>query len=354
MVRMAFGRYWVPGPVEVHPDVLAAQARPMVAHRSPEVADLFARIQPGLQAVFGTKRTVCVLTASGTGALEAGLRAVPRGNVLSLVNGAFSERSAKIAEAIGHRVERLDVPWGAVHDPASVEARVRAGGYAAITVAHCETSTGALQPITDHARAAGDTPLLVDSVSAAGGGPVEMDRLGLAYACTGSQKALALPPGLAFAVVSDRLLDLARRAPDRGLYLDLARYEANQPPFTPAVSLLYALERQLERVAAEGLEARFERHRAMAERTWAWAEERGVLGVLAPPGHRSPTVTCLRLPRGTSGPAFVDRVAERGYTVGAGYGKLKRTTFRIGHMGEQTPETLEGLLEACGAAIAVD
>jgi len=346
----ALGRYFVPGPVAVHPDVLAEMTRPMFSHRSAAGEELFARVQPGLRAIFGTERTVYVFTTSGTGAVEAGVRALPPGRVLALVNGAFSGRFARMAEACGHAVDRMELAWGGVHDPAAVRDRLAGADYAAVTVVHSETSTGALQPLAELARAAGEVPLLVDSVSGAGGTPVAFDALGLAWACTGSQKALALPPGLAFGVASPLLLERAARASGRGLYLDIAAYEKRQPPYTPALPLVHALARQLERIAAEGLDARFARHAAMARRAWTWAEETG-LEVLAPPGARSPTVTCLRLPAELPGPEFVRRVAQQGYTVGGGYGQLKETTFRIGHMGEQTVETLEGLLAACRAAL---
>jgi len=256
-----------------------------------------------------------------------------------------------MATACGHDVERCEKPWGAVHTPADLAI----DGHQAVTVVHSETSTGALQPLAELARAV-DVPLLVDSVSGAGGVAVEMDARGLAYVCTGAQKALALPPGLAFAAASERLLELARGADRRGLYLDLLEYERQAPPFTPAISLLYALDVQLQRVASEGLAARFARHQRMAERTWAWAasarERLGVeLEVLAPEGCRSPTVTCIRLPDPFTGPELVRRLRERGYAVAPGYGRLKETTFRIGHMGEQTPDTLEGLLAACDEAL---
>jgi aspartate aminotransferase-like enzyme len=348
---MGFGRYFVPGPSEVHPDVLQAMARPVVYHRTPEARELLDRVQPVLQEVFGTERPVHVVTSSGTGVVEAGLRALPRAKVLALVNGAFSERFAKIAEACGHDVERCEKPWGEVHAPADLAL----DGHAAVTVVHSETSTGALQPLAELARAI-DVPLLVDSVSGAGGVPVEMDARGLAYVCTGAQKALALPPGLGFAAASERLLASAAGADRRGFYLDLLQYERQAPPFTPAISLLYALDAQLQRIACEGLAARFARHARMAERTWAWvasARERlGIeLEVLAAEGFRSPTVTCIRLPAPLTGPEVVRRLKERGYSAAAGYGRLKETSFRIGHMGEQTPETLEGLLAACDEAL---
>jgi aspartate aminotransferase-like enzyme len=348
---MEFGRYFVPGPTEVHPDVLQAMARPVVYHRTPAVRELLERVQPILREVFGTKRPVHVVTSSGTGVVEAGLRALPRGKVLALVNGAFSERFARIAEACGHDVDRREKPWGAVHAPGDLAI----DGHSAVTVVQNETSTGALQPLAELAQAV-DVPLLVDSVSGAGGVAVEMDARGLAYVCTGAQKALALPPGLAFAAASERLLELAAGADRRGLYLDLMEYERRAPPFTPAIPLLYALDAQVQRIAREGLQVRLARHARMAEKTWTWVEsarERlGVeLSVLAPEGFRSPTVTCIRLPAPLTGPEMVRRLAERGYSIAAGYGALKESCFRIGHMGEQTPDTLEGLLAACDEAL---
>jgi aspartate aminotransferase-like enzyme len=317
---------------------------------------LFAAVQPVLRTVFGTSQPLRILTSSGTGAVEAGLRALPRGRLLSLVNGAFAERFAAIAEACGHAVERFAVRPGEVHDPEIVAARLRSGGHDAVTVVHSETSTGALQPLEALARATAGTPLLVDSVSGAGGVPLDFDGWGLAYCCTGSQKALALPPGLAFAVASPAFLARAEGAPDRGFYLDLRRYDADVPPFTPAIATVQALAVQCERIGAEGMGARTARHRAMAERCWAWvAATSARLGVgmeiLAPAGARSPTVTCIRMPAGRDAPRFVRRTAEYGYTLGSGYGALKETTFRIGHMGDQTPETLEGLLDACEDAL---
>jgi aspartate aminotransferase-like enzyme len=280
--------------------------------------------------------------------MEAGARAVPRGRILGLVNGAFSARFARIAEACGHELERFEVDWGEVHDPGEVDRRVRDGGLSAVTVAHSETSTGALQDIGALATACGETPLLVDGISSVGGAPLDFDERGLAFACTASQKTLAIPPGLSFAVASERLLEGAARASARGLYLDLLHLGERTPAFTPCLPLLYALRYQARRLEVEGVGARIERHAAMARRTREWARSAG-LEVLARDGHDSPTITCVRLP---GAPAFVEALAQRGYTVGYGYGKLREETFRIGHMGDQTLETLEGLLKTCDAVLS--
>ncbi len=346
-----FGRFFAPGPVEVLPEVLAAMTRPMIHHRGKEARDLYGRVGPVLQAVFGTARPVRFLTASGTGAVEAGIRALPPGRVLSLVNGAFGERMARMAETCHHEVDRLDAPLGRVVDPETVAAKIRATRYAGVTAVHNETSTGALQPLPPLARAVGEVPLVLDSISGAAGAPIEMDDLGIAYACAGSQKALALPPGLAFAAASERFLALARQSTERGFYLDLLSYERDTPPFTPALPLLYALDAQAERMAREGVPARWARHRAMAELVWDWAARRGI-AVTAAEGYRSPTVTCLEIPPPLTGPELVERVRAKGFVVGGGYGPLKGNCFRIGHMGDQTVETVAALLKACDAALS--
>ena len=184
------------------------------------------------------------------------------------------------------------------------------------------------------------------------GAPVETDAWDLDFVLTGSQKALALPPGLALGVAHPRALERAKKATHRGIYFDLVEFESfilkNQTPNTPALSLMYALAAQVERIERETIEARWARHAAMAERTWAWAaamRARGVeMRVLAPEGFRSPTVTCLTVPAGMTGSGINEAMKGRGYTISAGYGALKDQTIRIGHMGDHTMAELDALL----------
>jgi predicted phosphoserine aminotransferase len=355
------GHFFLPGPTEVHPEVLEAQARPVLGHRGPEIQALVARLQGGLQEVFQTGRPVLISTSSATGLMEAAIRNGVARRVLCLVNGAFSERFARIAASCGKQVERLEVPWGQAHDPDQVAARVAGGGFDAVTMAHSETSTGALNPVADLAGAVRmadpEALVIVDSVTGVGGAPLHTDAWALDLVLTGSQKALALPPGLAFAVTSEAFMARAAEVPDRGFYFDLVAFHdeiaRNQTPTTPAVTLFYALEVQLARIARETLEVRWERHRTMAARTVEFAEGlRRDLGievrVLAPPGARSPTVTCLVLPEGLDGPSVVRGMRARGWVLGGGYGKLAPTTVRVGHMGDHTLDELDALLEDLG------
>lgn len=357
-----FGRFFLPGPTEVRPEILAEMTSPMIGHRVPEMEQLMGDIQPRLRNVFQTQRPVYVAASSGTGMMEAAVRNAARRRVLCLVNGAFSERFFRIAAATGLDADSLDVEWGEAHTPEMLESALARGIYDAVTVVHSETSTGVLNPIRELAettRAAGDVVILVDSVSGMAGAPVHTDAWGLDVILTGSQKAFALPPGLSFGVAQPNVLERAKTKTDRGIYFDFIEFEnsiqKNQTPNTPAISLLFALMAQLESISEETIERRWERHAEMASRTYAWVDEmkaRGIgLDILAPPAYRSPTVTTLRAPAGWTGPRVVAAAGERGFQIASGYGKLKDTTFRIGHMGDHTLDELDALLEALEDAL---
>ena len=357
MTDTTFGKFFLPGPTEVHPDILAAQLRPMIGHRGKGMEELMAGIQPSLKRVFRTERPVYVAAASATGFMEGAIRNGARRRVLSLVNGAFSERFHAIARACGLTADRLDVPWGEAHSPEALADALDGKDYDAITVVHSETSTGVLNPIREiaaTAHAAGDIAVLVDSVTGIAGAPVETDVWQLDFVLTGSQKALALPPGLALGVAAESLLGRARANVTRGVYFDFVEFEkstaANQTPNTPALSLLYALAAQLQRIDAEGIEARWARHAAMAQRTWTWVGEMREEGIaLTLPvveRFRSPTVTCVALPPGANSAPIVAEMKKRGFVIGAGYGKSKETQIRIGHMGDHTVAELDILLDA--------
>jgi aspartate aminotransferase-like enzyme len=359
---MTFGTFFLPGPTEVRPAVLNAMTRPMMQHRSAEFERMFAGLQSGLREVFGTTRPVYICTSSATGLMEAGVRYAPAGDILSLVNGAFSERFAEIGEACGRLVDRYEVPWGEAHDPVVLREYLGRKSYTAITVAHSETSSGVLNDVHAINSVAHEfgALCLVDSVSGIAGAELHFDASGFDYVLTGSQKALALPPGLALGVASDAFLAAGGNAPSRGVYLNLAEYEEfarnNQAPNTPALSLYYALDVQLKDIVAEGMQARWARHLALAKLTYDWVTEMRdahsiALSILAPVGHRSPTVAAVVLPPGFTSDIVVPKVAERGITISQGYGKLKSSTVRIGHMGDHTMEGMGRCLAACSEAL---
>ena len=358
-----YGRFFLPGPVEVRPEVLEAQLQPMTGHRGPDVRAFIGELQAGLKDALRTERPVFIAPCSGTGLMEAAVRNGASTRVLSLVNGAFSQRFADIARQCRLEVDEVSIPWGEAHDSEQVAAALSVGAYDAVTVVHSETSTGVLNDlaaISDVVHEHQGTLLLVDSVSGAAGAELQTDAWRLDFVLTAGQKAFALPPGVSFGVASEAMIERAGEVDGRGYYFDLVRYASNmenlQTPTTPALSTLFALQVQLRLMAEETMEARWARHMRMAERTWAWVEEMCAAGVrlrvTAPEGYRSPTVTAVELPEGMNGPRIVAAMKERGWVIGGGYGELKETTFRIGHMGERTIEELEGLLAVLAEVVA--
>ena len=351
-----FGQFFLPGPTEVRPEILQAMARPMIGHRGAEYEALHRRVNAGLQMVFRTRRPVYLVTASATAMMEMAIRGAPEGPVLSLVNGAFAERFARIAQRCGRRTRVSTVPWGETHPHELVEELLSGESFAAMTVVHSETSTGALSDIvalTELAHRYG-VMCLVDSVSGVGGVRVETEAWGLDFVFTGSQKALALPPGLAFAVASEAYILQASAAPERGRYLDPVEFEEfalrDQTPTTPAISLLYAADAQLADVAKEGIEARWARHEAMRALVERWVAERRAeglaIGLLTKASEHSATVSAITLPPERFAADVVRALGAKGFVIGRGYGAMQDSTIRIGHMGDHTPKGLARCLDA--------
>lgn len=337
--------------------------RPMIPHRGREMEALLAGLTTPLQRMFRTTRPVLIGASSATGFMELAVRNGVRQRCLALVGGAFGERFAHIVQACAREVVRLEVPPGATVEPEYLRDALRRTRVDAVCLVHSETSTGALAPLPELAAVTREFPevvLLVDAVTSLAGSPVEPDAWGLDFVLTGSQKALALPPGLALGAASERMVDRARGLGDRGLYFDLVAFEQafrrHQPTNTPAIPLLYALERQMQRITAEGgVEARWARHDAMRGMVERWVEEQAHrlgVGLLALPDRRSWTVSCVTLPTGKPGREVVQAVRRAGFVIGTGYGELKERTVRIGHMGDHTPAGLEALLVALADALA--
>jgi predicted phosphoserine aminotransferase len=327
----------------------------MTGHRMPECADLIASIQTKLPKVFFTEQTVLITASSGTGLWEAAVRNCVDKKALNCVNGAFADRFRDVTELNGKANEVLEVEWGQPILPEQMVARLATGEFDAVTIVHNETSTGVTSPIQEIAAAirampnGDDIMILVDSVSGLGGARIEMDAWDLDVLLSSSQKAFALPPGIAFCAVSDRAMAKAKTVPNRGYYFDfitLAKSMAkNQTPATPAVSLLYALDRQLDDMMAEGMEQRFARHLALRDMTLAWAKGQG-FKIYAAEGYESPTVSNIDNNRGIDIGALNKYLRTRGMIISNGYGDLKGKTFRIAHMGDTTTEDMETLFAA--------
>lgn len=359
MTSRPFGRGFLPGPTDVHPDILQATLEPMYFTFNPRMQRLIESMQPGLQALFGTRNTVLISTSAATGLMEAAIRNGVRDRILVVCGGYFGEMFARVAEGCGKEVIRVSVPHGAVLSPDQLERFLDGPPVDAVALVHSESSTGALADLPALAtvvRSRPDTLLLVDGVTSVGAMAIEADRWGVDFMFTGSQKALALPPGIALGVASDRMLQRAESLHDRGWYLSLTHLHGaakrNLPLTTPALPVYHALALQLERIAAEGATARFARHRAMADLVAGWVAARPGLSLLATEGERSPAVTAIRLPEGRRGPDVVAAMEERGWLIATGLAPLVDAVIRIGHMGDLTPEHLRALLEQLDQVLA--
>jgi aspartate aminotransferase-like enzyme len=355
-----FGRNFLPGPTDVHPEVLAALGQPMFGHRSPRMRAMLAAMQPSLQECFGTREPVFLATSSGTGLIEAGVRSGVRERVLVAVGGYFGEYFARIAEACGKQALRVEVHPGCTITPDQLDQFLQGPAVDAVAVVHSESSTGALADIAALARvvrARKDVLLLVDGVTSVGAMSIEMDRWGVDYYCTGSQKAMALPPGLAMGAASPRFQERAARQEDAGYYQSVRRMvriaHENLPTWTPAVSLILALECQLGRIARDGgWAARWERHRRMLAVMEAWVAARSDVQLMAAPGARSPAISAVRLAPRTGAAAVIQSLEDRGYLVGGSLDPRHDPVVRIGHMGDLGPAHLEALLADLGEILA--
>jgi len=341
-------RLFIPGPVEVEEDVLQAMAGPMIGHRAPEIGELIGAIRPMAEKLLRTSRPVYLMTNSATGAMETAAINCIRRKVLSCVNGAFSKRFAEICENHGYEVTRLEAEWGKPILPGMIKEKLDEGGYDAVTVVHNETSTGVMSPLAEIAcTVAGydDIVLLVDAVTSAAAVPIETEKLGIDALVTGSQKALALPPGLALCTVSERALERAKEKQLRGEYFDLLKihksWEKDQTPTTPAVPQFRALRKRLEKIHADE-DAWYADIAAKCAMTREWAKDR--FGLFPDEEYASVSLTCVENTRGTSIADLNSYLREHGFMLSNGYKDLKEKTFRIGHMGANTMEHHEQLL----------
>jgi len=345
------GHLFIPGPVDVNEEIAAAQTHPMLAHRSAQFEEIFRRVGDNARQLFFTQSRVLISASSGTGFHEAAVRNLVHQRLLCCVNGAFAARWQQVAETNGKQTDVLETEWRQPITPDLVRNALQEKDYEAILVVHNETSTGLVNPIKEIAAVVREvspqTLVCVDAVSSLAGDKLEMDAWGLDFVLTSSQKAIALPPGLSMAAASDRAMQKAESVQNRGWYFDLVRMEKHRlkdsTPATPAISLIFALDMQLQRILKEGLEARFARHAAMAELAQTWALSRG-LQLYAPEGYRSKTVTTIDNTRGIDVGKLNAFLGERGMRIANGYGPLKGKTFRIGHMGELGLSDVEELL----------
>ena len=340
-----------PGPVEVSEKTFQAFRKPMIGHRGNDFKKLYAAVQPGLQQLFGTTRPVFISTSSSWGVMEGALRNLTKGKVLNCMNGAFSDKWNDVAKRCGYEAEKLQVEWGKPITPELLKARLEQGDIDVVTLIHNETSTGCMSPLKDLADVLKQFPevlSVVDTVSSCTVVPIPFDELGVDVLLTGSQKAFALPPGMAFLSVSEKGMKRAAEVKGRGYYFDFLEFQKNHEgdmtPSTPVISHIYALQSKLEDIAAEGLENRYARHAKTNALVAEWVRARG-FEFFAPEGYRSVGLTCVKNNKGVDVAAWIGRLKSKySCIIDGGYGKIKGETFRISNMGDETEETISQLL----------
>lgn len=352
----------IPGPVEISEKTYRAFCQPMIGHRGQGFKDLYARIQPQLQQLLYTRQLVYLSTSSAWGVMEGAIRNLVSRKVLNCMCGAFSDKWLDVSKRCGKDAEGLQVPWGSPIRAAEVDRKLATGQFDALTVIHNETSTGVMSPLAEIAalkQKYPDVMFIVDSVSSMTAVPLKFDELGIDVLLAGTQKALAMPPGLALFVCSPAALAKAATVKDRGYYFDFVEFQKNaaqnMTPSTPSISHIYALESKLQDIFAEGLEARYARHRRTNQLTRDWAARHGFT-LFPDPGFESVTLACVNngaRPGGrvVDAEKLVKLVKDQGFLINGGYGKIKGTTFRVSNMGDETEATMNQLLAAMDNAM---
>jgi aspartate aminotransferase-like enzyme len=353
----------LPGPVPVAQPVLEAMAWPMINHRGAEFAELLDRLENGLRPAFGTAGDVVILGSSGTGGLEAAVVNLfsPGDRLLSCPVGVFGKRLAEIARSYGCDVEIFETPLGAAVDADALRERLQrddAAGFRGILLTHNETSTGVqndMASIAEVTRAHG-APTVVDSVSGLGASRFEMDAWGFDIVVTASQKAFAVPPGLAMIAVSERAWQAIGSSKMRRYYFDLAKardFEGRgQTPWTPPVSICYALSVGLERYHADGMEKNFARHANYARAVRAAFEALGFT-IFSRPNAHSVTVVAANPPAGVDAAALLKTLRERyGVVLSGGQGDLTGKIVRFGTMGDVSENDLLGAIASVERALS--
>jgi predicted phosphoserine aminotransferase len=344
-------KLFIPGPTEVSKEILEVMATPMIGHRSKAFSELYDRVIPKAKKVLYTEHNVFLSTSSATGLMEGAVRNCVKKRCVNFACGAFSKRWHDITKANGKDADLVEVEWGKAITPEMVDDALKTGKYDAITFVHNETSTGVMNPIEEVAEVMKKYPdvcWLVDAVSSMSGVKIEVDKLGIDVCLAGVQKCFALPPGFAICSVSEKALKKAESVENRGYYFDFLTFlkygqDKHQTPTTPIISIIFAFDKQLDRMFEEGLDNRYKRHQAMADYVRKWAKQ--YFDYFPDEKYLSVTLTAVKNTRGISVADMNKELGNRGAMISNGYGKLKEKSFRIGHMGDWTVDDMKWLID---------
>jgi aspartate aminotransferase-like enzyme len=344
------------GPVACYPEVLEAMSHQMVSHRSKEYLELHYDTVARLQGFLETENDVYLLSATGTGFMEASVLNCVRDSVLVCVNGSFGKRYADVAKAHGRNVILLEPPLGEPITVDALEAALRDHPEVeAVALTHNETSAGLINPLEELATLVKDQGklLLVDAVSSMGGTEVKVDDWGIDICFSSSQKCFGVPPGLGIGSVSPDALKKSEIVPNKGWYFDLKiwqRYheQSRGTPMTSAIPQVTGLNATLKMIAGRGGKDRyFDLYKTRNTNIKIGIEGLG-LTTFPRKGFESPTVSCISAPEGVEGPEVYEAMRGEGFELAQGYGALKNTTFRIGNMGYIPEGQIDSMLEALG------
>jgi len=335
-----YKKLFIPGPTHVVDEILEAMAIPMIGHRDKLYSDLHGEVVTKLKKFLQTDGHVYLSTSSSTGMMEGAIRNCVNNKVLMTDCGAFSKRWAQIATLNGKEIDLIKVEMGQATTPKMVDEYLSKGGFEAVCITHNETSTGVMNPIKEIGALVKekypDVLVLVDAVSSMAGTEIKVDEWGLDVVLAGTQKAFALPPGLCVVTVSEKAFQRSLDVENRGFYFNFEELEKkaikDQTPATPAISIINALNVQMDRIFKEGVEARFQRHLDMAEHVRSWT--RKSFALYSDENYLSPTVTNVHNTREIDVVNLNAELAKRGAMLSNGYGDLKGKCFRIAHMGD--------------------
>ncbi|MBI1908979.1 MAG: alanine--glyoxylate aminotransferase family protein [Deltaproteobacteria bacterium] len=333
-------RLFAPGPTPVSEAASLAMARPIIHHRTKDFEKILEEVRAGLKWLFQTKNEVLLFASSGTGAMEGAVtNTLSKGDKALVIDGGkFGERWWKICKAYGIETDIIKVEWGKAVDPKEVEKKLKGGEFRALFVQASESSTGVYHPIEPLAKIVASLPntlLVVDAISALGAMDLPMDRWKIDLLIAGSQKAMGLPPGLAFAALSDKAWGFVEKSNLPKFYFDFKKekksLETNQSAYTPAISLILGLQEVLKTMRLEGLEGMFARHARLAEAT---REGIGGIGLKLYAESPSNALTAVCSPEGIDGQKVYKILQEKyNMTIAGGQDEVKGKVFRIAHLG---------------------
>ena len=325
----------------------------MIGHRGEDFRNLYRDIHPHLQTLFGTKQPVFLSTSSAWGVMEGSIRNLVDRGVLCCMCGAFSDKWLDVARRCGKNAEPLQVDWGKHIDHKDLDRALASGKFDTVTLIHNETSTGVMNSLPEICCTLAKYPdvvLILDTVSSFSAMKIDMDALGIDVMLTGSQKALALPPGFSLLSVSEKAVSRAEKQKDRGYYFDFLEFKKQQAnwmtPTTPSIGHIFALQSKLEEIFEEDREKRYARHAKTNALVHDWVRRTG-FDFFAEEAFRSKTLTCVANTKNVDVVDLAKRLREKHHLViDSGYGKLRGKTFRLSNMGDETEETASHLL-AC-------